>query len=197
MAEDKREFKILLVGDGGIGKTTYIHRHQGGEFERKYLPTVGVNIEDLIWHTSSGDITLHIWDTAGQEKFGYLREGYYMGADAAIIMFDVTSRLTYKNVPRWYTDIRKVCPDIPIVLCGNKADSSPREVPAKQINEFIHNTLALPYYDISVKSNYNYEKPFIHLLRLLCNDENLILVSEPFEDTSDCVEKITNLTLMI
>lgn len=120
-----------------------------------------------------------------------------MGADAAIIMFDVTSRLTYKNVPRWYTDIRKVCPDIPIVLCGNKADSSPREVPAKQINEFIHNTLALPYYDISVKSNYNYEKPFIHLLRLLCNDENLILVSEPFEDTSDCVEKITNLTLMI
>ena len=61
-----------------------------------------------------------MWDTAGQEKLGGLREGYYIGAHAAIIMFDVTSRITYKNVPKWYKDLTRICENIPIVLVGNK-----------------------------------------------------------------------------
>jgi hypothetical protein len=59
-------------------------------------------------------------DTAGQEKFGGLRDGYYIHGQCAIIMFDVTSRLTYKNVPTWHRDLCRVCENIPIVLCGNK-----------------------------------------------------------------------------
>lgn len=61
-----------------------------------------------------------MWDTAGQEKLGGLREGYYIGGQCAIIMFDVCSRITYKNVPKWYKDLTRICENIPIVLVGNK-----------------------------------------------------------------------------
>ena len=63
-----------------------------------------------------------MWDTAGQEKFGGLRDGYYIQGQCAVIMFDVTSRVTYKNVPNWHRDLTRVCENIPIVLCGNKVD---------------------------------------------------------------------------
>lgn len=92
-------------------------------------------------------------------------------------MFDVTDRLTYRNVPNWHRDIERVCPGIPVVLCGNKVDVTERQVAPKQIN--YHRRKSLAYYEISVKSNYNYEKPFIYLLRELSKDEKLSLVQQP------------------
>ena len=75
----------------------------------------------------------NVWDTAGQEKFGGLRDGYYIQGQCAIIMFDVTSRVTYKNVPNWHRDLVRVCENIPIVLTGNKVDIKDRKVKAKSI----------------------------------------------------------------
>ena len=93
----------------------------------------------------------NVWDTAGQEKFGGLRDGYYIQVftiffnlrfppytlfsqgQCAIIMFDVTSRVTYKNVPNWHRDLVRVCENIPIVLTGNKVDIKDRKVKAKSI----------------------------------------------------------------
>ena len=75
----------------------------------------------------------NVWDTAGQEKFGGLRDGYYIQGQCAIIMFDVTARVTYKNVPNWHRDLVRVCENIPIVLCGNKVDIKDRKVKAKNI----------------------------------------------------------------
>jgi small GTP-binding protein len=69
-----------------------------------------------------GKIVFNVWDTAGQEKFGGLRDGYYIQGQCGIIMFDVTSKITYKNVPNWHRDLERVCENIPIVLCGNKVD---------------------------------------------------------------------------
>lgn len=88
----------------------------------------------LVFYTNFGSIRFNVWDTAGQEKFGGLRDGYYIGAECGIIMFDVTSRVTYKNVPNWHRDLVRVCEDLPIVLCGNKVDMKDRKVKAKQIN---------------------------------------------------------------
>jgi GTP-binding nuclear protein Ran len=117
------------------------------------------------------------WDTAGQEKFGGLRDGYYIGAKCAIIMFDVTSRITYKNVPNWHRDLVRVCDNIPIVLCGNKVDIKDRKVKAKSIT--FHRKKLLQYYDISAKSNYNFEKPFLWLARKLTGNQNLEFVASP------------------
>ncbi|KAI6109564.1 GTP-binding nuclear protein RAN [Pisolithus sp. B1] len=145
-------FKLVLVGDGGTGKTTFVKRHLTGEFEKKYIATLGVEVHPLAFTTNFGTICFNVWDTAGQEKFGGLRDGYYIQGQCGIIMFDVTSRITYKNVPNWHRDLERVCENIPIVLCGNKVD---------------------------VKSNYNFEKPFLWLARKLVGNPTLDFVAAP------------------
>ena len=92
-------------------------------------------------------------------------------------MFDVTSRVTYKNVPNWHRDLVRVCENIPIVLCGNKVDIKDKKVKAKSI--VFHRKKNLQYYDISAKSNYNFEKPFLWLARKLIGDPNLEFVAMP------------------
>merc|ERR1711939_88289 len=169
--------KLILVGDVGTGKTTFVKRHLTGEFEKKYVATLGVEVHPLVFHTNRGPICFNVWDTAGQEKFGGLRDGYYIQGQCAIIMFDVTSRVTYKNVPNWHRDLIRVCEGIPIVLCGNKVDVKERKVKAKTIT--FHRKKNLQYYDISAKSNYNFEKPFLWLARKLVGNATLEFVAAP------------------
>lgn len=76
--DDVPTFKCVLVGDGGTGKTTFVKRHLTGEFEKKYVATLGVEVHPLVFHTTRGVIRFNVWDTAGQEKFGGLRDGYYI-----------------------------------------------------------------------------------------------------------------------
>jgi len=127
MSSDARlQVKLILVGDGGVGKTTFVKRHKTGEFEKKYNATIGVEVSPLAFNTSVGKIVFNCWDTAGQEQFGGLRDGYYINGNCAIIMFDVTSRVTYKNVPVWHRDIDRVCENIPIVLLKQGGCSRPK-----------------------------------------------------------------------
>lgn len=171
------KFKVILVGDGGVGKTTFVKRHRTGEFDKKYVPTMGVDVHPLPFHTNLGKVIFNCWDTAGQEKMGGLRDGYYIGGQAAIIMFDVTSRITYKNVPHWHRDISRVCDEIPIVLCGNKIDSKDRRVKPRDI--YFHRKRNLQYYDISAKSNYHFEKPFLYIAKKLTGDDKCTFVAQP------------------
>ncbi|KAL3911940.1 MAG: hypothetical protein SGPRY_008508 [Prymnesium sp.] len=135
--------QLVLVGDGGVGKTTFVKRHLTGEFEKKYVATLGVEVHPLEFHTNRGQLVFNVWDTAGQEKFGGLRDGYYIQGH--------------------YISQVRVCENIPIVLVGNKVDVKERKVKAKQIT--FHRKKNLQYYDISAKSNYNFEKPFLWLAR--------------------------------
>lgn len=91
-------------------------------------------------------------------------------------MFDLTSRISYKNVAKWHKDLTRITPNIPIVLVGNKADVKERKMKASQI--VFHRRRNLQYYDVSAKSNYQYEKPFIWLLKCLLGDQNLILTQQ-------------------
>lgn len=92
-------------------------------------------------------------------------------------MFDVTSRMTYKNVPQWHRDLVRVCENIPIVLCGNKVDIKDRKVKAKAIT--FHRKKSLQYYELSAKSNYNFEKPFLWIARKLIGNTTLTFVESP------------------
>ena len=122
MAHIVGEFKIVLGGDPGVGKTSFVQSYFTREFETKYTATQGVEIRSTVFYTNHGPIKLYLWDIAGQEKLGDSRYGYYKDADAAIIMFDVTSRITYKNILKWHKDITRIREKIPIVLVGNKVD---------------------------------------------------------------------------
>jgi len=175
--EHKPQHKIVIIGDGGIGKTTLVNRFIDGNFTKKYLPTVGASVRTTTFYTNIGPISLQIWDTAGQEKFGGLRDGYYIKSEGVLMMFDVTSRTTYKNIPKWYRDITRVCPDIPVVICGNKVDIKDRKV--KQKNITFHRKHNLQYYDLSVRSNYNCVKPFLYIIRKIYKNPNIIIVEEP------------------
>jgi GTP-binding nuclear protein Ran len=169
MTDIAQSFKVVLVGDGATGKTTYVKRHMSGEFERKYVATLGVDVHPIPFWTNHGKILFNVWDTAGQEHFGGLRDGYYIQANAGVIFFDLTSRLTYKNVPTWFKDLARVAGTIPMVLIGNKVDVKDRKVLPKHI--VFHRQKSMQYYDLSAKSNYNIEKPFLYLLRKLVNPD--------------------------
>lgn len=165
-------YKVVLVGDGGVGKSTLINRHRTGEFKKRYIPTVGVEVHPLVFHTNEGPMCLNIWDCAGQEKFGGLRDGYYIQAQAAIVAFDLTQRNTFESVPTWLRDVKRVCGSIPTVIVGNKVD-------LLEERRLLVDTYGITYYDYSAKSNYNFEKPFLALLRQLTGKQDLYLVESP------------------
>ncbi|XP_017094841.2 GTP-binding nuclear protein Ran-like [Drosophila bipectinata] len=175
--DDIPTFKCVIIGDGATGKTTFVKRHVSGGYGRQYVATLGVEVHPLRFNTSRGQIQFNVWDTAGQEMLGGLRDGYYVQAQCAIIMFDLTSRITYKNMTNWYRDLVRVCGRIPIVLCGNKVDIRDRKVKPQDIK--FHQKNNLQYYEISAKSNYNFEKPFLWLARELFGDPQLKLVEMP------------------
>lgn len=160
------------------------------------------------FHTNLGAICFNVWDTAGQEKFGGLRDGYYIQGQCGIIMFDVTSRITYKNVPNWHRDLVRVCENVPIVLCGNKVDVNvSRILGCLCMRHYIHRNVLYPtsflflsdlqerkvktgavtfhrkknlqYFEISAKSNYNFEKPFLWLARKLVGNPSLEFAAAP------------------
>jgi len=121
-----------------------------------------------------------VWDCAGQEKLGGLRDGYYVQANCAIVMFDLTSPESFKNVKTWVAQLAKVIPHTsPVVLCGNKVDVLDRQVSPKQIkiglSKYRKVFRSLMYYDISAKSKYNSERPFLHLARALTGNP-LVLI---------------------
>uniref|UniRef100_A0A2K6GVW2 GTP-binding nuclear protein Ran n=1 Tax=Propithecus coquereli TaxID=379532 RepID=A0A2K6GVW2_PROCO len=165
--EPQVQFKLVLVGDGDTGKTTFMKRHLTGEFEKRYV------VHPLMFQTNRWPIMFNVWDTAGHGKFGGLGDCYYIEAQCAIIMFDVTSRVTYKNVLNWHRDLVRVCENILIVLCGNKMDIKYRKVKAKSIVR--HRSKNFQYHNISAKSNYSFVKPFLWLPRKLIGDSNVVM----------------------
>jgi GTP-binding nuclear protein Ran len=158
-----RPFNIALVGDGGVGKTAYTQRFLDGKFVKSYIATVGCEVHPF----ELGKVIFQMWDTPGQEKFEGVRENYYKGADAAILMFDLTSPVSYANIKLWYEGIRAVKPDIPIVLVGNKCDSTDRKLFKRDIT--FHREHDMAYYDVSVKDNFNTQRVLEKLAQVLKN----------------------------
>ena len=171
-----KSYKLILIGEGDVGKSTFVRRFQTKEPRIRWM-SLPYTFHEMSFPTNRGVIHFQCLDTEGQEKFGSLRDGYYMRADAAIIMFDVTNRSSYKRIPVWYQDIVRVCGKIPTVLLGNKVDDvRNRTVKPRQIT--IHRKLDLQYYDVSAKSNYNFEKPFLWLAQKLWNEEGFVQLAE-------------------
>jgi GTP-binding nuclear protein Ran len=158
-------FKIVLVGNGGVGKTAWVEKLMSGCFVQTYTPTLGVEVHPITFNTTRGVIRFNVWDTAGQERFSLLKDGYYVGSDAAIVVYDTTSKISYTNVPIWKKLFNNVIPDAPVIICGNKSD-----IPSHCEH---HDTTK-----ISVKTGHNMEEPFLLLARKLMNDNELTFVQQ-------------------
>lgn len=188
---DKHTFKLVIVGETRVGKTTFVKRHRVGDFENKHVATLGVEVHPLRFYTNKGEVCFNVWDCAGDPRFVGLSYGYYIQANCAMVFFDVTNRASFERVPHWIEELRRVCgKKLPIVVVGNKVDVRDRVVKTREIGEFIHanESDTLHYYDVSAKSNYNFEKPFLYLARTLTSHQDLQFVEAPPLSSPSVVE---------
>jgi small GTP-binding protein len=127
-ANDERGlvFKVVVIGDGVVGKTSLIRRYTQGEFSDKYIQTLGAQFTNFKTNIDLTPCDLIFWDIAGQEAYGNLRANFYQGSSAAIIVFSQENTehgiKNIEHVNKWYDDIKKHYGSIPIILFGNKSD---------------------------------------------------------------------------
>ncbi|MEX2681604.1 MAG: Rab family GTPase [Candidatus Sigynarchaeota archaeon] len=117
-------YKIIVIGDPAVGKTSLILRFTDNAFRQTYLPTIGTNLSDKVLNIGCEKIELVFWDIAGQSKFSRARKNFYKGAQGIIIVFDLTSHETFKNVKAWHDDAISVLGNVPCHVIGNKLDMS-------------------------------------------------------------------------
>ena len=121
---DAFKFKIVVVGDAAVGKTSLIKRYTTDSFEKDYISTLGMQFSKYEESVAEEKIELFLWDLAGQESFSTLRDRFYTGSSGAIVVFSLSPEEieTYSHVAKWLSDIKETCGNIPIILFGNKAD---------------------------------------------------------------------------
>jgi small GTP-binding protein len=128
-------YKVVIIGESGVGKTNIISRFISNEFSSENKSTIGVEFAHGEVKVEEGlNIKVQIWDTAGQERFRAITRGYYRGAVGALIVFDVTKTHTFQAVEKWLNELREYAePNIMILLVGNKTDLKPqRQVSTEQ-----------------------------------------------------------------
>jgi small GTP-binding protein len=163
-------FKIILIGDANIGKTSLINRYINRYFSDKYICTIGVDffMKSLIWDDNR--IKLQIWDTAGMEKYKQITVSYYRGAQAAVVCFDLTSKASFNSIKRWIDDFSQyhnITSAKAIIIVGTKSDLvEEREVKREDIDKFIEAN-KYPYFECSAKNDNNVDEMFLNLAKFL------------------------------
>ncbi len=170
-----KQFKIVLVGNKGVGKSTFLKRHRTGEFDPKYIATMGVDVTPLTFHTTEGDIIFKVWDCAGDPNFRGLGDAYYQQAHGAICMYDLTSESTSHSIPMWIIQLRSAIPNIPTVVCGNKIDLAKNE----NYTTFSFPNSSVKCFPTSAYNRFNFEKPFLELARLILKSPSLEFFNAP------------------
>jgi len=157
--------KLIVVGDPAVGKSSLIRRHADNTFESDYAPTIGTDFILKVVKLENMEITATIWDIGGHEQFLTIRHIYYEGADAAIIVYDVSREETFKSVKKWYEDITKSAGILPTLIIGNKTDLE-RKV-KKETAEKLALEMHAIFYETSAKTGENVNTAFGHLANLV------------------------------
>lgn len=176
-ANVEKKFKVVLIGDGGVGKTSLVNRLKGAGFTDQYNCTNGADVSTLFFWTAQGKAyRLELWDCSGVEKMEGIGQGYYIGADGCLIMCDLLSNQSFKSLESRYQSFARVCgPGAPVVILGNKADVKDRKVKPKKTTVWPRKK-NLAYYEISVKAGTNITAGFLHLVRTLAKDRSIEFV---------------------
>ncbi|MFX0117005.1 MAG: Rab family GTPase [Candidatus Hodarchaeota archaeon] len=162
--------KIILLGDGAVGKTSLISRFVEGRFEGSYKATLGVDLFHKTIKLANGSVTLNIWDIAGQKSFASVRSSFYQGAMGALLVFDLTRLSSFENIPMWIDDLQDSgMHKAPVILLGNKKDLKDfRVIPKESVSEFIASSGKLAdYLETSAKTGENVEEAFQLLAKLI------------------------------
>ena len=176
-------FKLILIGNSCVGKSSIIQRYIQKTFNDEYTCTIGVDFFMKTLDINDNLIKLQLWDTAGTEKFKSITTGYYRGANAAFVVFDLTSRISFESVSEWiqnYYNYSNPNSEKNVVLIGNKGDlKENREISDEEINKFAINN-NIKYFETSAKNGNNIEECFYYIAEKLMKD-----MKEKGEDSND------------
>ncbi|MFX0048898.1 MAG: Rab family GTPase [Candidatus Hermodarchaeota archaeon] len=162
-------FKILLLGDASVGKTSFTKRYCYNLFNPSERLTIGVDFHVKTIDLHGKKIKLQIWDVGGEERFRFLLPTYCLGANAAFLLYDLTRSQTLDNISEWTNIVYQKSGDIPIMLVGAKIDleSNQREIPREHGIEVAEKNNMASFGEISSKTGYNVNKTFEVLTELV------------------------------
>jgi len=162
-----KQFKVMLVGDSGVGKTALLRRVCENKFIEEFESTIGVDYMSSTWEVDNLLIKLQLWDTAGQERFRTITSNYYKRAHAIFLVYDVSNIQSFNNLSTWLNDILLFRGTIPKILLGNKSDlNKRREVSAEQGAAFAKEQSML-FFETSAKTSNDVEFAFQSMARLV------------------------------
>ncbi len=171
-AENLYAFKVVVCGDPASGKTSTILKFTDSAFRRTYIPTIGVNITKKDVTIGNKQVSLILWDIAGQMKFKLMRRSFYEGADGILLLFDVTRKSTFNSIPDWYKDINvsvKNMAERAILLCGNKKDLIEQREISVEVAKLYADQLNIEYLEISALTGENIDQTFQLIAQKLIN----------------------------
>lgn len=165
-------FKITVIGDGGVGKTSLIKKYTEGTFEEDYVSTIGAQFSFYDEKIDGDECKLYFWDIAGQEEFEFLRSDFYEDSKAAIIVYSLEEndrgKGSHKHIDYWYKDLKKSCGDIPIIIFSNKVDLiNENKLDDTYIQNFIKEKNIIGVYRTSAKTNQGVTEAFQKIIREL------------------------------
>lgn len=172
MSEDKRRqlvFKLVVLGDSAVGKTSLINRYVEHTFETDYKPSLGVNIiiKELDIEDLNAKVRLILWDIAGQSKYDLSRKLFFQGSQGALLVYDITRQITFENIyKKWLNDLKKFGKkELVYLLIGNKNDLEDlKRIPTDKGKDLANQLKASEFIETSAKTGENVEKAFKHLV---------------------------------
>ncbi|CRK98206.1 CLUMA_CG011569, isoform A [Clunio marinus] len=166
-------FKLLIIGDSGVGKSSLLIRFSDNTFSGSYITTIGVDFKIRTVVINGERVKLQIWDTAGQERFRTITNTYYRGTHGVIVVYDVTNGESFANVKRWLQEIDSNCEVVNKVLVGNKNDDPQRKVVLTEDAQRFAEQMGIQLFETSAKDNINVEDMFLSITdRVLRHKKN-------------------------
>uniref|UniRef100_A0A2R5LJC2 Putative gtp-binding protein n=1 Tax=Ornithodoros turicata TaxID=34597 RepID=A0A2R5LJC2_9ACAR len=165
MREEELEvaLKVVVVGNGGVGKSSLIQRYCKGVFTAEYKKTIGVDFLERELFLRGQDVRLMLWDTAGQEEFDALTKAYYRGAQACVLAFSATDRASFRALESWRRKFEAECGPLPMVIVHNKVDLIKEAVVSREEVDEMARRMQLRCFRTSVKENINVDEVFQYL----------------------------------
>jgi small GTP-binding protein len=167
--------KVLTGGDGGVGKTTLLHRYVEGKFSSETKMTIGVEffLKELM--IDDQKVLLQLWDFGGQERFRFLLKSYVIGARGALLMFDLTRAMSLERIPEWVNICRKENPNLPILFLGSKADlTDDMNISKDYIMSYKEDFNLYDYLEVSSKTGQNVESAFESVTREILKSRTIL-----------------------
>ncbi|XP_064486785.1 ras-related protein Rab-10-like [Ornithodoros turicata] len=165
-------FKLLLIGDSGVGKTCILFRFSDDAFHTTFISTIGIDFKIKTIELKGKKIKLQIWDTAGQERFHTITTSYYRGAMGIMLVYDITNMKSFDNIAKWLRYIDEHAnEDVEKMILGNKCDMEDKRLVPRERGEAVAVDHAIRFMETSAKTNVNIERAFTELAEAILNKQ--------------------------